>query len=292
MTSLGLEGLKDEYNSLTDKADKLGGVQNLTNEEYKRYTEIMSQILGITPKLITGWDNEGNAISNKNGLLQQSIDLLDEEYEKSVRNNTTKKKNEEVAKGVITELNEFENSADTKTIGGTISPLMLDFTDALKKVDNKNDKLNDYDIAKQLYTYLYPNAKDLSELEKGTGNWIERLKNIIYDKKDFEKLSKSFTDKNNPIYDLFSDKDIDHMIENANDYFKEVWDGTEFYSIDRWILSDSPFCPAGSELLFRLRLRMPASVLSDPQVSTVRDRPRHGFFQVFSPSAAACRFHR
>lgn len=218
-----LEGLKDEYNSLTDKADKLGGVQNLTNEEYKRYTEIMSQILGITPKLITGWDNEGNAISNKNGLLQQSIDLLDEEYEKSVRNNTTKKKNEEVAKGVIAELNEFENSADTKTIGGTISPLMLDFTDALKKVDNKNDKLNDYDIVKQLYTYLYPNAKDLSELEKGTGNWIDRLKNIIYDKKDFEKLSKSFTDKNNPIYDLFSDdKDINHMIENANDYFKEL----------------------------------------------------------------------
>lgn len=217
-----LEGLKDEYNSLTDKADKLGGVQNLTNEEYKRYTEIMSQILGITPKLITGWDNEGNAISNKNGLLQQSIDLLDEEYEKSVRNNTTKKKNEEVAKGVIAELNEFENSADTKTIGGTISPLMLDFTDVLKKVDNKNDKLNDYDIAKQLYTYLYPNAKDLSELEKGTGNWIDRLKNIIYDKKDFEKLSKSFTDKNNPIYDLFSDEDTDHMIENANDYFKEV----------------------------------------------------------------------
>ena len=216
-----LEGLKDEYNSLTDKADKLGGVQNLTNEEYKRYTEIMSQILGITPKLITGWDNEGNAISNKNGLLQQSIDLLDKEYEKSVRNNTTKKKNEEVAKGVITELNEFENSADTKTIGGTKSPLTGDFTDALKKVDKKRKGLkNDYQIADKLYKYLYPKGKGL-KLGSGT-DWIESLQNVIIDNNDYEKLAKSFTDKNNPIYDLFSDKDIDHMIENANDYFKEV----------------------------------------------------------------------
>ena len=68
-----LEELKDEYDSLTKKTDELGGVQNLTNEEYQRYTEIISQILGITPKLITGWDDEGNAISNKNSLLQRSM---------------------------------------------------------------------------------------------------------------------------------------------------------------------------------------------------------------------------
>lgn len=122
-----LEGLRDEYDSLTKKADELGGIQNLTNEEYQRYTEIMSQILGITPKLITGWDDEGNAISNKNGLLQQSIDLLDEEYEKSLRNNTTKSKNEDIANGVITELDEFENSADTTTVSGTMAKMREDF---------------------------------------------------------------------------------------------------------------------------------------------------------------------
>ncbi len=60
-----LEGLRSEYDSLSEKANKLGGVQNLANEEYERYTEITSQILGITPKLITGWDDEGTAISNK-----------------------------------------------------------------------------------------------------------------------------------------------------------------------------------------------------------------------------------
>ena len=36
-----LEGLRNEYDALIDKADKLGGVQNLTNDEYTRYQEIM-----------------------------------------------------------------------------------------------------------------------------------------------------------------------------------------------------------------------------------------------------------
>lgn len=217
-----LEGLRDEYDSLTKKADELGGVQNLANEEYQRYTEIMSQILGITPKLTTGWDDEGNAISNKNGLLQQSIDLLDEEYEKSLRNNTTKKKNEEVSEGIITELKEFESSGDTKSNGDTINPLVLGFIKSLRDVDVKNKKLDDYDIAKQLYTYLYPDAKDLTELSQKTGNWIDRLQSVIYDKNDYEKLAKSFTEKDNPIYDLFPDDAIDQMIENANEYFQEL----------------------------------------------------------------------
>ncbi|MEI3163866.1 MAG: hypothetical protein V8S74_10890 [Lachnospirales bacterium] len=91
-----LEDLRNEYDNLTEKANELDGVQNLANEEYKRYTEITLQILGITPQLITGWDDEGNAISNKNGLLQKSIDLLDEEYEKSIRNNTTRSKYEKI----------------------------------------------------------------------------------------------------------------------------------------------------------------------------------------------------
>lgn len=54
-----LVGLQKEYDTLTQKAESLGGVQNLANDEYERYKEITSQILGITPKLTTGWNDEG-----------------------------------------------------------------------------------------------------------------------------------------------------------------------------------------------------------------------------------------
>ena len=214
-----LVGLKDEYEALSKKAESLGGAQNLANDEYERYQEIMSQILGITPKLTTGWSDEGKAISNKNNLLQQSIDLLDEEYEKSLRNNTTKKKNQEVAKGVIAKVDEFNNSADTTTRSGTTYTMYTDFTKELENVDAKHKDLNDAQIAKQIYEYLYPEGDGL-KLRTGL-DWIESLRNEIIDNEDYDRLANSFTDKNNPIYELFSDEVIDDMIENADAYFYE-----------------------------------------------------------------------
>lgn len=214
-----LVGLKDEYESLSEKAESLGGAQNLANDEYERYQEIMSQILGITPKLTTGWNDEGKAISNKNNLLQQSIDLLDEEYEKSLRKNTTKSKNGEVAKGVIAKVDEFNNNSDTRTRSGTTHTMYTDFAEELKNVDAKRKDLNDWKIANQIYKYLYPKGDGL-KLD-GSADWIESLKNEIIDNKDYDKLAKSFIDKNNPIYELFSDEVIDDMIENADAYFDE-----------------------------------------------------------------------
>ena len=212
-----LEGLRNEYDELINKADKLGGVQNLTNDEYKRYQEIVSQILGITPKLITGWDDEGNAISNKNGLLQQSIDLLDEEYEKSIRNNTTKSKNKDVANGVITKINEFNNNADTKTVSGTMQTIREDF---IKEIESS--KLS-YSDLESLYKYLFPNRIFASDKGFGANStWESAFRTAIEAENDYDKLAKSFLDKNNPIYNLFSEDAINNMIDNANEYNQEV----------------------------------------------------------------------
>ena len=229
-----LEGLRDEYDSLTKKADELGGVQNLTNEEYKRYTEIMSQILGITPKFITGWDDEGNAISNKNGLLQQSIDLLDEEYEKSLRNNTTKKKNEDVANGVITELNEFENSGDTKTASGTRYDLV--WKDLKDYVDKAVTEGIDYtykstgvvghdsaDVAYAINEFVYGDslykATELNQVYGWLGSLQER---ILSSEESLKQFTESLSDSDNPIYQWFTDEQIDQLIEDSNAYFQEL----------------------------------------------------------------------
>lgn len=210
-----LEGLRNEYDALIDKADKLGGVQNLTNDEYTRYQEIMSKILGITPQLTTGWNDEGVAISNKNGLLQQSIDLLDEEYEKSVRNNTTKSKNEDVANGVIAELYDFNNSADTTTASNTMAKMREDFVKELTSLNL------DYSDLKQLYTYMFPD-RDFSFDRGSVDTWEGAFRTAINAEDNYEKLAKSFTEKDNPIYELFPDDAIDQMIENANEYHLEL----------------------------------------------------------------------
>lgn len=212
-----LVGLKEEYDALTKKAEALGGAQNLANDEYERYQSITSQILGITPKLTTGWNEEGEAISNKNNLLQASIDLLDEEYEKSLRNNTTKSKNEDVASGVIAKLDEFNNSVDTTTKSGTMADMRESFLNELEKLETELG-MTEHDIVEKMWVYFDPDA-DPNDFWSDHVDTYEELRDLIA--KDYDKLGNSFVDENNPIYELFSDEVIDDMIRNADAYFYE-----------------------------------------------------------------------
>ncbi len=218
-----LESFREEYEILTKRINENGNVIGLSANEYERYREITTEILNICPQLITGWDNEGRAISNNNNLLQDSIALLDEEHEKKLRNATTKASNKKIAAGIIKEIETFNNQADTKTHSGTTNEMKGDFEKELRNVDNKRKNLNDYDIAKKMYNYLYPKGKGL-QLKGVYGGWIGSLMSEIYDnnENDDVKLAKSFSDKKNPIYQLFDKKVIDRMVQNAENYLDEV----------------------------------------------------------------------
>lgn len=74
-----LESLKDEFDELSKGVDEYGNNISLSTEEYAKYKSIVEEILGYTPTLISGYDKEGNAIANKNGLIEKSIELLKEE---------------------------------------------------------------------------------------------------------------------------------------------------------------------------------------------------------------------
>lgn len=74
-----LESLKDEFDKLSKGVDEYGNNISLSTEEYAKYKSIVEQILGYTPILISGYDKEGNAIANKNNLIEKSIELLKEE---------------------------------------------------------------------------------------------------------------------------------------------------------------------------------------------------------------------
>ncbi len=226
-----LVGLKDEYDSLTSKIGENGAKASLSADEYERYRDITSEILGITPKLITGWDEEGRAISNKNNLLQMSIDLLDEEYQKSLRNSTTKSKNEEIAAGIIEQKKDFDNSGDTKTVSGTKYDLVwkdlrnyankaISSKKYTKTINGIKSPLNDYDMASKISEYLYGEF-DYHNLD---GNdYISKLGDkITSSKENFEKFANSLSNEDNPIYQWFTDEQIDELIRGAGEYFQEL----------------------------------------------------------------------
>ncbi len=101
-----LKGLEREFEELSKGVDNYGNNVSLTADEYERYKEIVQTILGISPELVAGYDDEGNAIANKNGLLAQSIALMEEEQRLKRQELTSNDNLWTIAKGSATEVQE------------------------------------------------------------------------------------------------------------------------------------------------------------------------------------------
>ncbi len=214
-----LEDLKDEYESLAKHVDEHGNAIGLSADEYERYKDITSQILGITPQLITGWDEEGQAISNKNNLIQQSIDLLDEEYKKSIRNATTKSKNEKISKGLVKEIKKY-NKTSKKDIADLQNEVALELSNTLF-----NTPYGDYEGVNRYFDIadeIHKGAKD--DLSYRNSDWREAFENYISDTSlvSFDELADFLYKDNSPIFNYFSEEAIDELRMSANDFFDEV----------------------------------------------------------------------
>ncbi|MEG1158246.1 MAG: hypothetical protein RSD64_02665, partial [Christensenellaceae bacterium] len=72
---LSIEEDKPDFEKLSNGVDDYGRNISLTTDEYKRYQEIVSSIVELSPSLISGYDAEGNALVNKNELLKRAIEL-------------------------------------------------------------------------------------------------------------------------------------------------------------------------------------------------------------------------
>lgn len=85
-----LKSLSDEFEELSEGVDEYGNNVSLASDDYERYREIVNTILGISPELIAGYDAEGKAIANKNGLLEKSIELMEQEQRLKMKEYTSK----------------------------------------------------------------------------------------------------------------------------------------------------------------------------------------------------------
>lgn len=75
-----LNGFKIDFDALSPGVDEYGDNVSLAADEYERYKSIVSGILDMSPELIAGFDAEGNAIANKNNLLEKAIELQEKAY--------------------------------------------------------------------------------------------------------------------------------------------------------------------------------------------------------------------
>lgn len=149
--------------------------------------------------------------------MQASINLLDEEYKRELRNAATRSKNEEVSKGIIEEIEKYNSEDSTLSYGGASTKLVNDFMKEFQRESYKSRKWGDK--IDQMWEYLDPEGFANRSIWK-KGGTFPHLQEII--EQDPDKFANSLTDKNNPMYQLFSSEAIDSMLENATEYFREA----------------------------------------------------------------------
>ncbi|MCI6703620.1 MAG: hypothetical protein MR458_00720, partial [Erysipelotrichaceae bacterium] len=73
-----VEELVDKYEDLSKGVNNLGENVSLTNEEYQEYNSLVNEIADMFPTLVQGYTDEGNAILNLKGNVEELRDAYKE----------------------------------------------------------------------------------------------------------------------------------------------------------------------------------------------------------------------
>lgn len=71
-----------EYARLSKGVSEHGENMALTSDEYSRYIELSNQLGDMVPSMVSGWDDQGNAIISVRGNIEELNKVLDEYYDK------------------------------------------------------------------------------------------------------------------------------------------------------------------------------------------------------------------
>lgn len=80
-----IKSLSAEYERLAQGVDANGRNIGLSADEFEKYNQIVAELVGINPELIQGYTAEGNAIVDRNSVIQDGI-ALQEEYANAAKN--------------------------------------------------------------------------------------------------------------------------------------------------------------------------------------------------------------
>lgn len=150
-----LHGLESEFERLSAGVDSYGNNISLSANEYERYQEIVETIVGISPELISGYNAEGKAIANKNGLLERSIKLMEQKQRLEYKEYYSDENFQKIAEGFVQ-----KNRKSLETLSEL--PSKLQFTNVRGYIESaigvKFDKWND-----DLTSYIQRNADLIEE---------------------------------------------------------------------------------------------------------------------------------
>ena len=202
-----VESVSKEFDKLSKGVDNFGNNLSLTNDEYSRYKEISNELAEINPKLVQGYDDEGNAIINKNNAIKDTISLLKEQQKLNASDITSDKNLQKLASGLIGSFT--DENVNMNGVHNIEDQFENNYSDELsKRIKTYVDNLDDKDkLKKEFATYWRTIAQSGFEY---SANHLTDIQNDIN-----ELISKGGKDK-----DLMSDynKYVNFINENIDQY--------------------------------------------------------------------------
>ena len=193
-----VSGLEEEFERLSKGVDDYGANISLSADEYRRYQQIVQQIVGISPSLISGYDKEGNAIANKNGLIEQSIALLKEENRQRVENATSEETIKTLGKGKVEEYKDVYNDYQQNTSNAlSVNGLIKEMTDPGFWGSDDSDE---YKKGKWIADFFEIDESRFKQNYRGLSDLISKA--------DFDERVEELYGRASTATDIFTTKDL------------------------------------------------------------------------------------
>lgn len=198
--------LEDEFKRLTQGVDQYGNNLSLTSDQYERYKEICEKIVGINPKIASGYDSATQAIGNNASALSQLIELQKQQARQNVKDLITNENLDKIAtdayNDVIKKESTYEQLIGTKKY----------FDEQLGLSFAVNAKDNGLQSAQITILNL------LQELGYDPQNIRSILDNYLLESGDYN-LSQFFTDYIDEIYASKDTLSFTDTFSFLNDFF-------------------------------------------------------------------------
>ena len=205
-----LENLKEKYDTLSKGVDSYGNNVSLSTDEYKEYKSIVEQVIGISPSLQTGYDKEGKAIANNNGLIERAIELEKEKIRVEQEKITSDDKLWKNAKGKIGEYEKQVNSTNQKmqNLGTSIS-------------SNLSDNLKNSKTKYKEFLSIF-NLNDSGIDKTALNNQQGYITQLLQDMGNLKKVANAL--KENPLLlkDYVNSDGIDKVQNNLTEYVQAL----------------------------------------------------------------------
>lgn len=103
-----LESMRVEFEELSKGVSQYGDNITLTADEYARYNEMVQEIIGMSPSLSAGYDQENGYLADKNNLIERAIELQEQEYQAELRKMVLTSNMAERMKGYAADYNDSQ----------------------------------------------------------------------------------------------------------------------------------------------------------------------------------------